>query len=97
MIEALSSEFEVLSEVGRGGMGVVYKARQISLDRIVAIKMLLREFARDDEFINRFKREAKAIAVLNHQNIVDIYDIREAGARGLSSRNSWAEGPFAIC
>jgi len=79
MIEALSSEFEVLSEVGRGGMGVVYKARQISLDRIVAIKMLLREFARDDEFINRFKREAKAIAALNHQNIVDIYDIREAG------------------
>ena len=79
MIEALSSEFEILSEVGRGGMGVVYKARQISLDRIVAIKMLLREFARDDEFINRFKREAKAVASLNHQNIVDIYDIREAG------------------
>lgn len=79
MIEALSSEFEILAEVGRGGMGVVYKARQISLDRIVAIKMLLREFAKDDEFINRFKREARAVAALNHQNIVDIYDIREAG------------------
>lgn len=75
MIEELKKEFEVLQEVGRGGMGVVYKARQMSLDRVVAVKMLMPEYANNEDFINRFKREAKVIAALNHQNIVDIYDI----------------------
>lgn len=78
MIEALESEFEIIDIIGRGGMGVVYKARQISLDRTVAIKMLIEDLAKDEEFIDRFRREARVVAALNHPNILAIHDIRQA-------------------
>ncbi len=65
--------YEVMEEIGRGGMGVVYKARDRSLDREVAIKVLLPELSRDEEFERRFVREARAAAKLDHPNIVQVY------------------------
>ncbi len=72
-------QFEMLECLGRGGMGVVYKARQKSLDRLVAIKLLAPERSGDPSFAERFAREAKALAALSHPNIVAVYDYGEAG------------------
>ncbi|MBL9145948.1 MAG: protein kinase [Verrucomicrobiaceae bacterium] len=70
--------YEVLDLIGRGGMGVVYKARQVSLDRIVAIKLLPREIIRDDiDFQQRFKLEAQTMAKLSHPGIVAVHDFGE--------------------
>src|SRR2546427_1026002 len=70
--------FEVLSIVGRGGMGEVYRARDTKLKREVAIKILPEEFSRDPDRIARFQREAEVLASLNHPNIAAIYDLQEA-------------------
>jgi tRNA A-37 threonylcarbamoyl transferase component Bud32/thioredoxin-like negative regulator of GroEL len=72
-------QLEILECLGRGGMGVVYKARQKSLHRLVALKLLAPERANDAEFAQRFAREAQALAALNHPHIVTIYDFGEAG------------------
>ena len=66
--------FQLLKKVGAGGMGTVYRARQISVDRIVAVKILKPALARDLKFLERFKEEAKAAAKLNHPNIVQAID-----------------------
>ncbi|MBH57798.1 MAG: hypothetical protein CMJ82_11500 [Planctomycetaceae bacterium] len=66
--------YEIQSEVGNGGMGVVYKAKDTTLGRTVAIKVLKPELVRDDQGFERFKREAKAIAGLSHANIISLYD-----------------------
>jgi len=66
--------YEIIEELGRGGMSVVYKARQSSLNRTVALKVLPRRLADEPEFVNRFEREATSIAALNHPNIIQIYD-----------------------
>jgi serine/threonine protein kinase/formylglycine-generating enzyme required for sulfatase activity len=63
-----------LEEITRGGMGVIYKATQPSLDRPVVIKMLSRHLSKKQEFVERFHREAKAMAVLDHPNIVNVLD-----------------------
>jgi serine/threonine-protein kinase len=65
----------ILKELGKGGMGIVYKAHQLSLGRSVAMKVLPRHLTNDASFIKRFHNEARAIARLNHPNIVQIYDI----------------------
>ena len=70
---------EILECLGRGGMGVVYKARQKTLNRLVALKLLAPERVRDAKFAERFTREAQALAALNHPNIVTIYDFGQAG------------------
>src|SRR5438093_10285704 len=76
--------FEVLSILGRGGMGEVYRARDTKLKREVAIKILPEEFSRDPNRVARFQREAEVLASLNHPNIAAIYDLEEAlGARFL--------------
>jgi tRNA A-37 threonylcarbamoyl transferase component Bud32 len=72
-------QLEILECLGRGGMGVVYKARQKTLNRIVALKLLAPERVRDAQFAERFTREAQALAALSHPNIVTIYDFGQAG------------------
>ena len=66
--------YELLAKLGQGGMGAVYKARQSSMDRVVAIKILLPKYAKDKDGVDRFLREARAIARLNHPNIVSGID-----------------------
>jgi len=71
--------YEILSPLGAGGMGEVYRARDPRLDREVAIKVLPEGFARDPERLARFEREAKVLASLNHPNIAAIYGLEESG------------------
>jgi len=72
--------FEVLEEIGRGAFGAVFKARQVSVDRIVALKILPPYLAKNEQFAKRFLREAHAVAHLNHPNIVQGIDAGHAGA-----------------
>ncbi|HEV3436515.1 MAG TPA: protein kinase, partial [Gemmata sp.] len=67
--------FEILEELGKGGMGVVYKARHLKLNRSVALKMILETNHHDPELLVRFVAEAKVIAQLEHPNIVHIFEI----------------------
>lgn len=71
--------FQILSKLGQGAMAVVFKARQLSLDRIVAIKVLPKRLSENPEFVDRFYREGRAAARLNHPNIVQAYDVGESG------------------
>jgi len=76
--------YEITALLGKGGMGVVYRARDTKLKREVAIKILPDEFSRDADRVSRFQREAEVLASLNHPNIASIYDLRESeGARYL--------------
>ena len=78
-IAALFPQLEILECLGQGGMGVVYKARQPRLNRLVALKILAQEKDRDGQFTERFAREAQALARLSHPNIVTVHDFGEAG------------------
>ena len=71
----LDGRYEILEVIGTGGMAVVYKARCHRLNRLVAIKILKDEFARDEEFRRRFRAEGEAVAMLSHPNIVQVYDV----------------------
>src|SRR6201747_1322512 len=70
----LNDRYEIQQRVGRGGMADVFLARDLLLNRQVAIKVLFPEFATDPNFVERFRREAQAAANLNHPNIVSVYD-----------------------
>ena len=71
----IGNRYEILEEVGLGGMATVYKAKDHVLNRLVAVKVLKDEFTTDTEFIKRFNTEAQAAASLSHPNIVSIYDV----------------------
>ena len=79
-IAKLFPQLEILELLGQGGMGAVYKARQPSLDRLAALKILPPKSAEDPGFAERFNREARALARLNHPNIVAVYDFGQAGS-----------------
>jgi serine/threonine-protein kinase len=71
--------YKIMGKLGAGAMAIVYKGKQISLDRIVAIKILPRRFSENPDYVKRFYKEGKAAAKLNHNNIVGAYDVGEAG------------------
>jgi serine/threonine protein kinase len=81
VVPPVSNNYQIIGELGRGGMGVVYRARQAGLDREVALKMILSgEFAQPEE-VSRFHNEARAVAKLEHLNIIRIYDVGELEGR----------------
>jgi serine/threonine protein kinase/WD40 repeat protein len=74
-------KYEIISELGRGGFGVVYEAKDLTLDRTVALKVLHPQLAADVDFVRRFQAEAKSLAKLEHPNIVPVYEINEVEGR----------------
>ncbi len=89
---ALFPSYEVLAMLGRGGMGAVFKARQIALDRFVAIKLLPLEISVDQSFVDRFRREARAMAKLNHPHIISVFDFGQTAEGHLFFAMEFVEG-----
>src|SRR5215467_716489 len=96
--------YEILVLIGAGGMGEVYRARDARLGRDVALKVLTESFAHDSERLRRFEQEARAVAALNHPNILALYDIGAQDGRpylvselleGQSLRQVLQEGPMS--
>jgi len=77
--QELNEEYEIVEELGRGGMAIVFKAKEKQLDREVAIKVLPFSLAFDKEFVERFQREARTSARLEHPNIIPIYRVGKSG------------------
>ena len=75
----LGNRYQIIRKIGDGGMAFVYEAKDKLLNRTVAVKVLRPEFVDDEEFLNKFKREAEAVASLSHPNIVNVYDVGEDG------------------
>jgi len=103
-VRAAFPQLEVLELIGQGGMGFVYKARQVNLDRLVALKLLWPKLASDSTFAERFSREARVLARLNHPNIVAVYDFGHSGGffyllmeyvDGVNMRQAMRSGRFS--
>ncbi len=75
----ISGKYEVKEKVGQGGMGIVYRVCHTDLDTILALKILPRDLSNDDELVERFQREARVMARLNHRNIVKVFDFAKDG------------------
>src|SRR6476660_5315273 len=97
--------YEILSAIGAGGMGEVYRARDTKLNRDVALKILPSEFALDVDRLSRFKREAQVLASLDHQNIGAIYGFEDADGvqalvrqlvEGAALADRIAQGPIPV-
>src|SRR4051812_45896852 len=80
VLSGVFPQLEILALIGHGGMGAVYKARQTHLERLVAVKLLSAERGVDPAFVERFTREARALARLQHPQIVTLYDFGRAGS-----------------
>ena len=93
-LTALLPQFRVEAELGRGGMGVVYRGVQLNLERSVAIKLLAPHLAADPAFAERFTREARALARMTHPNIVAVYDFGRDWAVLLPCRWNSLMGPI---
>src|SRR5882672_7079769 len=102
-LAAAFPQLEIIELIGRGGMGAVYKARQKSLGRLVALKILAPQHAANPSFAERFAREAQALAELNHPNIVTVHDFGRASEfyflmmehiDGVNLRQAMKEGRF---
>ena len=76
----LQDRYEILEQIGSGGMSEVYRAKCHKLNRLVAIKVLKEEFSSDAGFVKKFKMEAQAAAGLSHPNIVSVYDVVDEGS-----------------
>jgi len=103
--EKIAGKYQILEELGRGGMGVVYKAKDTRLDRAVALKFLPHELTRDKEAKGRFIQEAKAAAALDHPHICTVYEVDEADGqtfismafiKGQSLKDRLESGPLDI-
>ncbi len=103
--KVIDGRYEIQQRVGEGGMGVVYKARQLSIDRVIALKMLNQQMASDPTWVQRFYNEAKACSRLQHPNTIRMFDFGQTSdARlfmtmefldGISLRDALAKGPLA--
>jgi eukaryotic-like serine/threonine-protein kinase len=105
MIGKTLAHYEITSQLGKGGMGEVYQAKDLTLSRDVAIKVLPEEFAKDTDRVARFQREAKLLASLNHPNIAAIYGLEESSGtnflvlelvEGETLADQLARGPIAV-
>src|ERR1041385_3706385 len=97
-------DYELLTEIARGGMGVVYRARQTALDRVVALKMILSGRLANADDVARFRTEAEAAAKLQHPNIVSVFDVGDCNGQhyftmeyieGISLDQKLAQGPLS--
>lgn len=103
--KVLDGRYEMIARIGEGGMGVVYKARQTSIDRILALKMLNQQMAQDPNWVQRFYNEAKACSRLQHPNTIRMYDFGQTQdgrlfmtmefLDGISLRAAINQGPMA--
>lgn len=74
LLDQKIGNYQIFRRLGKGGMGIVYQARQLTLDRFVAIKFLSSHLAENEEYVQRFLREAQAAARLSHPHIISVFD-----------------------